>query len=110
MSGWRKKQIKECEMTQDEIIEMADKADEEAEKVLNMKGEYHPNWHQVRDEIFAKLVAAKAFQNGYEKGVAAFNDAVLIEREACAKVCEDKNTLLAWPTYAAAIRARGEQA
>jgi hypothetical protein len=46
-------------MTQDEIIEMADKADEEADKVLNMKGEYHPNWHQVRDEIFAKLVAAK---------------------------------------------------
>jgi len=44
-------------MTQDEIIEMADKADEEADKVLNMKGEYHPNWHQVRDEIFAKLVA-----------------------------------------------------
>jgi hypothetical protein len=46
-------------MTQDEIIEMADKADEEVDKVLNMKGEYHPNWHQVRDEIFAKLVAAK---------------------------------------------------
>jgi hypothetical protein len=46
-------------MTQDEIIEMADKADEEADNVLNMKGEYHPNWHQVRDEIFAKLVAEK---------------------------------------------------
>jgi len=46
-------------MTQDEIIEMADKADEEADNILNMKGEYHPNWHQVRDEIFAKLVAAK---------------------------------------------------
>jgi hypothetical protein len=30
------------------------------------------------------------------------------EREVCAKVCEDKNTLLAWPTYAAAIRARGQ--
>jgi uncharacterized protein YoaH (UPF0181 family) len=30
------------------------------------------------------------------------------EREACAKVCEDKNTLLAWPTYADAIRARGQ--
>jgi len=30
------------------------------------------------------------------------------EREACAKVCDDKNTLLAWPTYAAAIRARGQ--
>jgi hypothetical protein len=44
---------------------------------------------QIMLERFAKLVAAK-------------------EREACAKVCEDKNTLLAWPTYAAAIRARGQ--
>jgi hypothetical protein len=34
---------------------------------------------------------------------------VQAEREACAKVCEDKNTLLAWPTCAAAIRARGEK-
>jgi hypothetical protein len=57
-------------MTQDEIIEMADKADAEADNVLNMKGEYHPNWHQVRDEIFAKLIAAK-------------------EREACALVCKE---------------------
>ena len=54
-------------MTQEDVIEMADKADAEADKVLNMKGEYHPNWHQVRDEIFAKLVAEK-------------------EREACAEV------------------------
>jgi hypothetical protein len=39
-------------------------------------------------EVFAKLVAAKAFQNGYEKGIAAFNDAVLLEREACANLVE----------------------
>lgn len=32
---------------------------------------------------------------------------VAFEREACAKVCENKNTLIEWPTYAAAIRARG---
>jgi hypothetical protein len=32
---------------------------------------------------------------------------VVSEREACAKVCENKNTLIEWPTYAAAIRARG---
>jgi hypothetical protein len=57
-------------MTQDEIIEMADKADEEADNVLNMKGEYHPNWHQVRDEAFAKLVAER-------------------EREACAAICDE---------------------
>jgi hypothetical protein len=34
--------------------------------------------------------------------------AILAEREACAKVCENKNTLLEWSTYAAAIRARGQ--
>ena len=34
---------------------------------------------------------------------------VAFEREECAKVCENKNTLIEWPTYAAAIRARGKQ-
>ena len=79
-------------MTQEDVIDMADKADAEADKVLNMKGEYHPNWHQVRDEIFAKLVAAR-------------------EREACAKICD----YYAGPfnahrigECADAIRARGE--
>ena len=37
-------------------------------------------------EAFAKLVAAKAFQDGYEKGIAAFNEAVSLEREACAEL------------------------
>jgi len=35
-----------------------------------------------------KQAALTAFQNGYEKGVAAFNGAVLLEREACAKLVE----------------------
>ena len=76
-------------MTQDEIIELADKADAEADNVLNMTGEYHPNWHQVRDEIFAKLVAEK-------------------EREACA-------TMSDWilkdggGTWGDAIRAREQE-
>jgi len=46
-------------MTKEEIIELSDKADVEADKVLNMMGEYHPDWHTVRDEIFAKLIAEK---------------------------------------------------
>jgi len=61
-------------MTRDEIIEMADEANAEADNVLNMKGEYHPNWHQVRDEIFAKLVEGRTAAK---------------EREACAKFAED---------------------
>ena len=79
-------------MTQDEIIEM-----------WNSVIKYAPS--EVRITEFAKLVADKAFQNGYEKGIAGFNEAVSLEREACAK-------LAATPvgTIAAAIRARGEQA
>ena len=63
-------------MTQEDIIEMADKADAEADKVLTMKGEYHPNWHQVRDEIFAKLVAAK-----YEQKIQDLEDMILELKE-----------------------------
>ena len=80
-------EVEEC-MTQDEIIEMADKADAEADKVLNMKGEYHPNWHQVRDEIFAKLIAAK-------------------EREACAVIANSMDSCQDGE-IGKAIRARGE--
>ncbi len=86
-------------MTQDEIIEMADKADEEADNVLNMKGEYHPNWHQVRDEIFAKLVTERererltdAAMKAAEKAV---DVAIALEREACAKIADE--WAVGWP-------------
>jgi len=76
-------------MTQDEIIEMAIEAefvshgkpsDEESELFVCLDKDIYK---------FYKLVAAKAFQDGYEKGVAAFNEAVLIEREAIKKLCEE---------------------
>ena len=69
-------------MTQDEIIEMADKA----------HGAITDTWWDMDVaslERFAKLVAQH-------------------EREACAQLCEDKVTLLAWVTFAQAIRARGQ--
>ena len=88
-------------MTQDEIIEMAMQVGGTVMAV------YSPDLI-----AFAKLVADKAFQNGYEKGVAAFNDAVLLEREACAKVCEvfewGKRETYAAEQCAKAIRARGQ--
>jgi hypothetical protein len=91
-------------MTQDEIIEMANQAGKEAGLTAFV---FHPVV-----EIFAKLVADKAFQDGYEKGVAAFNEAVLIEREACAKLCdkevEDWKYDADVVDVAIAIRARGE--
>jgi hypothetical protein len=94
-------------MTQDEIIEMARKVG------LVIDG----NQSGFDDlAAFANLVAAKAFQDGYEKGVAAFTEAVNLEREACAKVCEKYAaantswTKAAVKDCAAAIRARGKQA
>jgi hypothetical protein len=40
-----------------EIIRMAREADDYADEVIQMPGEYHPDWHTVRDEHFAALVA-----------------------------------------------------
>ena len=99
--------------TQDEIIEMAREAGW-TDDLLEV------SFVTPIIEAFAKLVVAKAFQNGYEKGVAAFTEAVGLEREACAKVCDE----LPAPDFytdacagmwnittlrcAAVIRARGE--
>ena len=86
--------MRKQESAQDEIIEM-----------WNGVIKYAPS--EVRITEFAKLVADKAFQNGYEKGIAGFNEAVSLEREACAKLCEEP-----WQGspkgIAEQIRARGE--
>ena len=92
-------------MTQDEIIEMAREAGIGWGEGIGGMPDFL--------EAFAKLVADKAFQNGYEKGIAGFNEAVSLEREACAKVCD---VLAYHPEFASdvtklaamAIRARGE--
>ena len=57
-------------MNRDDIIRFGEQADEVADRKIRMRGEFHPEWHEVRDEAFAALVAAA-------------------EREACAKVCEE---------------------
>lgn len=87
-------------MTQDEIIEIANEAFDES------------SFTDAEVLRFAALVAAKVFQDGYEKGVAVFNEAVWIEREACAKVCDELSNKHTWEgcyadECAHAIRARG---
>ena len=71
-------------MTQD-IIEMAR---DTANHGTHASGEVIYTFYSEQLEAFYKLATAKAFQSGYEKGIAAFNEAVLIEREACALICE----------------------
>ena len=90
-------------MTQDEIIEMARDSGMELYGLGKNRARFV--YHL---EAFAKLVAAKAFQNGYEKGVAAFTEAVNLEREACAETLESISNAPDMRSYANAIRARGE--
>ena len=82
-------------MTRDDIIRMAEEADLWADQELQCIGEYHPDWHEVRDIRFAALVAAA-------------------EREACAKVCEEYETnndiAETWLNIVSeVIRARGQE-
>ena len=102
-------------MTQDEIIEMARFAG------IRIDSFGFQNGFIEEFEAFANLVAAKAFQNGYEKGIAGFNEAVSLEREACAKVVDarlekwekniGKDKMYKWMRgLPEVIRARGEQA
>jgi hypothetical protein len=71
-------------MTRDDIIRFGEQADEAADRKIKMRGEYHPDWHEVRDQKFAALVAAA-------------------EREACAEAAAVFGELVAH-----VIRARGE--
>jgi hypothetical protein len=75
-SGWRKKQILETSMTQDDIIRMAQEA-----------GPLISTPFDVWCERFASLVRAD-------------------EREACAKICEDLHPGLATRVAAEHIRSR----
>jgi len=38
------------------IQKFAEQADLFADSKLQMKGEYHPDWHDIRDEKFAELI------------------------------------------------------
>ena len=106
-------QTEEEEMTQDEINQMVEQAGFHGMLSIGVVMD------SKQLEAFAKLVAAKAFQNGYEKGIAAFNEAVELEREACAEIAEKQRyamfiSLTSHPAQngtavgiANAIRARG---
>ncbi len=53
------------------IIEaLSDEADNYADRVLQMPGEYHPDWHIVRDTRFYK----EAFNEGIKKAIDAIRD------------------------------------
>jgi predicted nucleic-acid-binding Zn-ribbon protein len=40
----------------EKIKQLAEQADNFADDKIQMPGEYHPDWHDVRDEKFAELI------------------------------------------------------
>jgi hypothetical protein len=40
----------------DKIKQLAEQADELADNEIQMPGEYHPDWHTIRDKKFAELI------------------------------------------------------
>jgi hypothetical protein len=100
-------------MTQDEIIEMAKKAGLHFHDFVWTSPTdtcmYPEGIYQETLEAFAKLVAAKAFKDGYEKGIAAFAEAVELEREATIKIIRE-TPFSNWfqADVIETIRARGE--
>ena len=44
-------------MMNERIRELGDLADELADEQIDCIGEYHPDWHSVRDQKFAELIA-----------------------------------------------------
>jgi hypothetical protein len=104
-------------MTQDDVIEMASKAG-----LAFDSDEYPEIWQTYmnvgKQEIkaFAHLVAAKATEEANAKANASWTlmckKMVAIEREACAKVCDEVGEYpsLTPQHCAESIRARGEQA
>ena len=90
-------------MTQDEIIEMAIQAG-----ALFDGGKL---WLVSSEDfvVFAKLAAAKEQKKWQDQTAVEIHEAVLEEREACAKVAETSFGVIG-STIALVIRARGEQA
>lgn len=53
--------------TKEQIIAWSEQADDHADKTLQCQGEYHPDWHEVRDAYFATLVRNAALTEAIDK-------------------------------------------
>ena len=89
-------------MTQDEIIEMAREA--------GLYQDINVSFHQALRNFY-DLAAAKEQKKWQDQTAVEIHEAVLEEREACAKVCEQEQEYWGWDKVidaAKIIRARGE--
>ena len=99
-------------MTQDEIIEMARQAGlSVTAPSWGYTEDYHFQGYEDKLKAFAKLVAEREREKlkniaFFDRWYREMNAAVLAEREACARLCED-GIIKGGEVFAAKIRARG---
>lgn len=97
-------------MTKEEIIRMAQEADEHADLVTAENALL--NWYEVRDERFAELVRKDYSTTHANLWLDRIHKFVLEEREACIKIVEDEAMQYAEPVWAFEIvndiKARGQ--
>jgi hypothetical protein len=44
------------------IKELSEQADNYTDEKIQMPGEYHPDWHDIRDQKFAELIVAECLK------------------------------------------------
>lgn len=91
-------------MTQNDLIEIARQAG--ATEIGHKPPAFHFSLEAL--ETFANLVEDKAIRPWAEQTLKAVRAGVVIEREACAKVCEAYQDPFSGNAMADTIRARGE--
>ena len=77
-----------------EIIEkLSELADDMADELIQMPGEYHPDWHTVRDRFFAELIVKECIKiiDAEEPGYQDYRSQIeVMMRNDCAKALEYK--------------------
>lgn len=91
-------------LTDEEIKTLGDKADDQADTYLGVPGEYHQNWHERRDEFFARAIEAEVIERA-----AAICDGMALARAMFIKTDGTHGTPYVPSDCAAAIRAMGEK-
>jgi hypothetical protein len=71
------------------IAKFSDQADEYADNKIQMRGEYHPDWHQIRDTKFAELIVQECAEvAGCNNHVSGFALGDLIQEHFKVKYAE----------------------
>jgi hypothetical protein len=65
---------------------LSDLADEFTDNKIQQPGEYHPDWHDIRDQKFAELIVEQCLNQCYNRGM---NDSPYVGQLKAAEYIEE---------------------